>query len=104
MITINNYSDFIKNLGKQVKMIGKISKVMWQHLAIFVNSHPHMNYFDMDDGYQILIYTKENITCEEKIEIIGKLIKVEGERKNPRFKIHDDYIEYQLLVDSWKCL
>ncbi len=104
MKTISSYSDFAGNVGEKVKIVGKISKVMWQHLATFVDSHPYMNYFDLDDGYQILIYTKDDITSEEKIEIIGKLIKVEGARKNPRSKIHDDYFEYQLLVDSWKCL
>ena len=101
---INNYSDFEGNVGENVKIIGKISKVLWQHLAIFIDSHPQMNYFDLDDGYQIIIYTKDNFSCEEKVEIIGKLIKVEGTRKNPRSKINDDYFEYQLIVDSWKCL
>lgn len=104
MITINKYSDFINNLGKQVKIIGKISKVLWQHRLTFIDSHPHTNYFDLDDGYQIVIYTTESISCEEKVEITGKLIKVDGTRKNPRSKIHDEYFEYQLVVDSWKCL
>ncbi len=104
MTTISSYSDFAGNVDEKVKIIGKVSKVMWQHLATFVDTHPHMNYFDLDDGYQILIYTKNKINCEEKIEIIGKLIKVEDTRKNPRSKIHDDYFEYQLVVDSWKCL
>ena len=104
MITIANYSDFKNSLGKKVKIIGKIAKEIWQHLTKFVDSHPYMNYFDLDDGYQIVIYTKDSISCKEKIEIFGKLIKVESKRKNPRSKIHDDYFEYQLLVDSWKCL
>lgn len=104
MITITKYSDFQNNLGKIVKIIGKIAKEIWQHLTTLVDSHPFMNYFDLDDGYQIVIYTKDSLSCSEKIEIVGKLIKVEGKRKNPRSKIHDEYFEYQLLVDSWKCL
>lgn len=104
MITITNYSDFQDNLGKNVMIIGKIAKEIWQHLTSFIDSHPFMNYFDLDDGYQIVIYTKDSLSCNEKIEVVGKLIKVEGKRKNPRSKIHDLYFEYQLLVDSWKCL
>ncbi|MCK4778591.1 MAG: hypothetical protein KAT57_00325 [Candidatus Lokiarchaeota archaeon] len=104
MITITNYSDFQKNLGKKVKIVGNIAKEIWQHLTTFVDSLPFMNYFDLDDGYQIVIYTKDSLSCNEKIEVVGKLIKVEGKRKNPRSKINDEYFEYQLLVDSWKCL
>jgi len=103
MKTISKYSDFEGNVGEIVKIIGKIAKEIWQHLTTLVDSHPFMNYFDLDDGYQIVIYTKDSISCKENIEIVGKLIKVEGKRKNPRSKINDDYFEYQLLVDSWKC-
>ena len=104
MINITKYADFESNVGKNIKMIGKIAEAIWQHLTTFIDSHPFMNYFDLDDGYQIVIYTKDSIPCKEKIEIIGKLIKVEGKRKNPRSKINDEYFEYQLIVDSWKCL
>ncbi len=104
MINITKYADFKGNIGKTVKIAGKIAEEIWQHLTAFIDSHPYMNYFDLDDGYQIVIYTEESISCEEKIEINGKLIKTEGTRKNPRSKINDKYFEYQLLVDSWKCL
>ena len=104
MISITKYSDFQNNVGKRVKIIGKIAKEIWQHLTTFVDSYPFMNYFDLDDGYQIVIYTKDFISCKDSIEILGKLIKVEGTRKNTRSKINDKYFEYQLLVDSWKCL
>ena len=104
MINITKYSDFEGNVGEKVRIVGKIAKEIWQHLTTLVDSHPFMNYFDLDDGYQIVIYTKDSLPCDDIIEIMGKLIKVEGKRKNPRSKIHDEYFEYQLLVDSWKCL
>ena len=104
MINIAKYSDFEGNVDEKVKIIGKVAQEIWQHLTIFSDSHPFMNYFDLNDGYQIVIYTKDSLSCDDKIEIMGKLIKVEGKRKNPRSKIHDEYFEYQLLVDSWKCL
>ncbi|MFX1501036.1 MAG: hypothetical protein ACFFDH_08750 [Promethearchaeota archaeon] len=101
---ISKYADFEGNVGNTVKIIGNIAMEIWQHLTTLVDSHPFMNYFDLDDGYQIVIYTKDSLSCTEKIEIVGKLIKVEEKRKNPRSKIQDEYFEYQLLVDSWKCL
>ncbi|MFW9970295.1 MAG: hypothetical protein ACFFDF_08855 [Candidatus Odinarchaeota archaeon] len=104
MMSITKYSDFEGNVGKIVKIIGKIAKEIWQHLTTFIDSHPYMYYFDLDDGYQIVIYAKDTISCEKKLEINGKLIKTENKRKNPRSKIHDEYFEYQFLVDKWKCV
>ncbi len=104
MIEISKYSDFEGNVGKTVKIIGKLSKVIWQHLTAFIDSHPYMNYFDLEDDYQIVLYSTDSILCEEKLEVKGELIKTEGSRKNPRSKVNDKYFEYQLLVDSWKCL
>ena len=104
MNTISNYFDLTTNLGKKVRIVGKISKVMWQHLTIYVDSHPFMNYFDLNDGHQIIIYTKELISCKEKIEVKGKIIEVESQHKNPRSKISDKFSEYHLLTDSWECL
>ena len=104
MINITKYSDFEGNVGEKVILIGKIAKEIWQHLTTFFDSQPFMNYFDLEDGYQIVIYTKDSISCENKVEIRGELIKMEGKRKNPRSKMNDKYFEYQLLVDSWKCM
>ena len=104
MVDITNYFDFEDNLGKEVKIIGKIAEEIWQHLTTFVESHPYMNYFDLHDGHQIVIYTKDDIDCKAKLEAVGQLIKVESKHKNPRSKISDKYFEYQLLVESWKCI
>lgn len=61
-----------------------------------------MDYFDLDGNYQIVVYSKEPISRKGKIELTGEVIKVEGKSKDPRSKIHDDFSEYQLIVDSWK--
>ncbi|MFX0081561.1 MAG: hypothetical protein ACFE94_07405 [Candidatus Hodarchaeota archaeon] len=65
-------------MGNEVKIIGKIAEEIWQHLTTFVESHPYMIYFDLDDGHQIVIYSKDEISCKEKLEAIGQLIKVES--------------------------
>jgi len=104
METVSNYFDLENNLGKKVKIIGEIGKAIWQHLTTYFDSHPFMNYYDLNDGHQIVIYTKDEISCKEKIELIGKIIKVESQHKNPRSKISDRFSEYQLITDSWKCV
>ena len=104
MNTISKYSDLEENLGKKVVIVGEIAKAIWQHLTKYVDSHPFMNYFDLSDGHQIIIYTKDSISCSEKIEAIGEVIKVESRHKDPRSKISDKFSEFHLLTDSWKCI
>ncbi len=104
MNSISNYSDLVDNLEKTVAIVGEIAKAIWQHLTTYEDSHPFMHYFDLHDGHQIVIYTKEDISCKEKIELVGKIIKVESRHKDPRSKISDRFSEYQLITDSWKCV
>lgn len=105
-VNITEFSEFASNVGKEVQIIGKIAKEIWQHMTSILDSYPFMEYFDLDfeNNYQIVIYTKDQISCKNNIEITGKLIKVSGKHKDPRSKIHDDFFEYQLAVDSWKCI
>ena len=93
----------VENEGNSIKIIGKISNIMWQHIQTYIETHPSMNYFDLEDGFQIIIYSRNPISCSDKVEIIGKVIKVEGS-KDPRSKIPDEHCEYHLIVDSWKCI
>ncbi|MHA1913693.1 MAG: hypothetical protein ACW986_04080 [Promethearchaeota archaeon] len=104
MVNITSYFEFEGNLGKKAKIIGEIAKDIWQHLTEYIDSHPYMYYFNLKDGHQIVIYTKEDISCKNRLEIYGEVIKVEGKHKNPRSKIHDKFLEYQLIVENWECL
>ena len=92
------------NVGNIVKVKGRISKVIWQHMTAFINSHSHMNYFDLDDSYQIIVYTKDEISCYGQIEITGKVTKLESDYNNPEVKISDKFTEYHIIADSWKCI
>ncbi len=104
MDTVSNYFDLTNNLGKKVKIVGEIGKAIRQHLTTYIDSHPFMNYFDLSDGHQIVVYTKNSISCKEKIELVGEVIKVESQHKNPLSKISDKFSEYHLITDSWKCV
>ncbi|MBY8986829.1 MAG: hypothetical protein KGD61_00115 [Candidatus Lokiarchaeota archaeon] len=98
------YLSFEENIGNKVKIKGKIAKEIWQHLVLSVKEHPFMEYIDLDEDHQIVVYSKGKIECEGNFEMIGELLKAKGESKNPRAKIHDDiYFEYQLIVETWKC-
>ncbi len=99
------FEDFENNVGKIVKIKGKVATAIWQHLIIQADGYPNMNYIDLDENYQIVVYTKSQITCENDLEMIGEVLKVKGGSKDPRSKIHDDiYFEFQFTADSWKCV
>ena len=102
MVNEVKWQDFENNVGKIVKIKGKVAEEIWQHMTTIVNSHNNMEYFDLDGNYQIVVYSKEPLSRKGKIELTGEVIKVEGKSKDPRSKIHDDFSEYQLIVDSWK--
>ena len=91
-----------QNEGKIITITGKISDVIWQHIISARKSHPYLFYFDLKDGYQIIIYTKNQIDCEERVEVTGEVIRVE---------VNEDadskaggLVEYHLIADTWKCI
>ncbi len=102
MVNLIEYSDFANNLEKKVKITGKVAEAIWQHMTTIVNTHNNMEYFDLKDNQQIVVYSKDSISRNGRVELTGKIIKVEGKSKNPGSKIHDDFYEFQMIVDSWK--
>ena len=86
-----------------IKSRGKVSNIMWQHIQTYIETHPNMNYVDLEDGFQIITYSKEPISCSKNLEIVGKVIKVGGS-KDPRLKISDGHCEYHVIAETWKCI
>lgn len=93
-----------KNVGNTITVQGKIAVAFWQHMTKFIETHPNMIYFDLEDGYQIMVYSKNDIACKGIIEIRGKVIELESDYKNPNVKIQDKFSEYHIIVDSWRCI
>ncbi|MHA1727924.1 MAG: hypothetical protein ACTSWY_04250 [Promethearchaeota archaeon] len=91
------------NVGNIITVHGKISQVMWQHFTANIDSHPNMIYFDLEDGYQIIVYSRDEIVCNGRIQITGKVVELESDYNNPKTKIHDKFSEYHIVADSWKC-
>ncbi len=91
-------------VGKKIAIKGKISDIPWQHMIKDVENHNHIYYFDLEDGDQIVIYSKTELNCAESLLITGEVIEVRGKTKRPG-KIDDvTYIEYHIVIDDWECL
>lgn len=103
--TVVSKLDDLKNfVDKKIRITGTISHEPWQHLIAPTDSFPVSTYFDVGDK-QTIIYSKKELACEDcecKIQINGTAIEVKGKGKGPRSD--EDYIEYHITADSWKCL
>jgi len=80
-----------ENIRKRISLIGTISTTPWQHLIKISETHEIIDYLDLEDGEQIVIYSRIPIKCEKKVQITGKVIEVTGKSKRPdrkRKEIH----------------
>ncbi len=102
-------SEFEANLGKQMELKGKISKIIWQHMLIRVPDYPHTNYFDIisegkDDSLQLVVYSKEPLPEDCILKITGELIKAEGKTKHLSEEKRKYYSEYQFIAKSFEII
>lgn len=91
----------LKN-GEEIVLTGMISDIPWQHMIDMPESHPFADYFDFNDGDQVVIYTRVPVICDDKLEIRGDVIEIEGTSKN--LGSEDVYTELQIKVDEMECM
>ncbi|MHA2365449.1 MAG: hypothetical protein ACXAC7_15945 [Candidatus Hodarchaeales archaeon] len=95
----------LKNaINQNISILGQISQAPWQHLILFPKDHPFCHYFDLEDGYQIVIYSMNEINVDGLIRIFGKVITVKGGSKRLNTKSNDSYTEYHILVEKWEMI
>ena len=92
-----------KLVGQKVELEGKLSDLPWQHLINFSDTHKEIQYFDLVNGDQIVVYSQNPIECAKKMKLSGKVIEVIGKSKRPGDTSEIEYVEYQILVDDWEC-
>ena len=98
---MTNYPELkklIDSVDKEIVVQGKISNEPWQHLIGNPQGYPFFEYFDLIDGYQTIIYSKEEIKSRSNLKIHGLVTKVEGKAKGST----DPYWEYHITVHKWE--
>ncbi len=92
-------------VNTKIFVSGSISQEPWQHIIFNPKGFPFFFYFDLEDDYQIVIYSKTDIPdTSEPIRIFGKIIAVEAGSKRPGTKIQEKFTEYQMLVETWEII
>lgn len=108
MLLQSTMKELMDHVDQPIQIEGRCSEIIWQHLIGVFPGFPHQAYFDLDDGSQTVIYSKEPITSNKRLILNGKVVSVRGGSKRPRdlqaqrTKVEEDYIEYHVLVDQWK--
>jgi hypothetical protein len=103
-VAVEKLEDLKSLAGKKVCITGTISSEPWQHLMASPDSFPISTYFDMAE-MQTVVYSAEKLACPNcacEIEIKGTVLKVQGKGKGS--KADEDYVEYHIVADSWRCL
>lgn len=103
MAHFTSYTLLQQSVNKELTIRGRISTIIWQHQAGFFDEYPHSVYFDLEDGFQTIIYAKEKIETSELLEVYGKVVEITGRAKRP-IDSEEIYKEYHILVDSYKIL
>ena len=98
MIKFNSYEELQKHLNNEIIIRGRISDEPWHHLVGFFEDYPYPYYFELEDGFQIIVYTKEEIDTKNLVEVEGKVIDVKGRSKRPFDSDEEVYSEYHLLI------
>ena len=92
--------------GLPVVAQGKISDRPWQHLVGSVEGKT-AEYFDLQDGSQIIVYVTETPDCPEGVRVSGKVIEIRGASKRPgeaESKAGGDFSELHIDVASFRCV
>ena len=63
-------------------------------------------YFDLEDGWQTVVYAKDLPSCPGLVELDATVLRVSGPSKRPdqEAKLKDDYQELQLDVSAARCV
>jgi hypothetical protein len=90
------------HVNKKVKVNGSISNTPWQHLMSPSATYPYDAYFDLPDGFQIVIYHKKPLQFKENqsITVLGTVIEIRSGCDKRQKIVDTGYVEYHINVDS----
>jgi len=88
--------------GERFEIQGTISDIPNQHMINIPEGYENINYLDSDNYGQRVVYSKDLIGCDGQLNIIGEVVRIEGESKDPASD--EVYIDYQIKAEEWVCL
>lgn len=92
--------------GQQITIFGRLSRLPHQHLLAEGLSVYQIAYVDADQADQFVAYFLQQPSCEGVLSLQGQVLEVKGGSKRPdqTSKLDASYHEYQLQVESYRCL
>lgn len=92
--------------GQSIVVRGSISKIPWQHL-IAPPPGKVVDYLDLEDGGQTVIYVDKTPPCRGLVEVEGVVLELRGRSKRPGGqpgKVDETYSELQIDVARYRCV
>jgi hypothetical protein len=88
-------------VNSTITIKGHISNVQWQHLIKYDHNYPIISYLDLEDSFQIVLYSKTELPKDKELLLKGKVIQIHGSSKRPgETKVDETYSEYQFVVEE----
>ncbi|HQF87251.1 MAG TPA: hypothetical protein PLN26_08450 [Acidobacteriota bacterium] len=91
----------LQQADRQVVMLGRESRVPWQHL-IDPDRAADAVYVDLAGGGQIVAYIQGGLACPGPAWLLGRMEAARGRSKRPGDP--SAVTEHQLTVDAWGCV
>ena len=101
MTSFTSYEKLKQTVGKEIAIKGEISTTPWQHTIASLKEHPFIEYFDLEDGFQTVLYSKDDLPKGTFLKIRGTVIEVKGRSKRPTDE-QDEFREYHIVVKEFQ--
>ncbi len=93
-----SHSQLSSHVDQRVRVRGRVSRVPWQHMTAVVPG-AESKYFDLEDGAQIMVYTRVVIASDALVELTGTVLAVRGAGKRPS-PDEPRHTEHSLIVEA----
>ena len=102
MKTSNSYEKLKQAKNKEITIKGIISTIPWQHTIGSIKEFSYIEYFDLEDSFQTVIYSKSELPKGKLLEIKGTVTEIKGRSKRPKDEQNENYREYHIIVREFK--
>lgn len=102
---IRDRDDLAAHLGETVTLKGVLSDTPWQHPVAPPEDHLRISYLDISEKHQVVIYTRDEVTCGETkaMEVKGEVIEIEVPMKRRGNEPPSTLRAIQVVAETWRC-
>jgi len=104
--TIRDKDDLATRVGQIVTVDGTLADTPWQHPVAPPPSHRRINYMDLSDTFQLVVYSRDRVTCTpgQGLRVRGRVVRIEVPAKRARESDPRTTVTaFHVAADTWEC-